>query len=127
MLGDGLAKFTGSALDAFGVDDASDIASGVGTVGRFAQGVDGVIGGDLSKLGALSGQLGGVEGDDDGFDINYLAGGNDDAGDAPDYQQAYDAPAFEQPVYEPPPTEFEQRMEAIDEVADTTDNFFDGL
>ena len=162
---DGLAKFTGSALDTFGVDGASDIASGVGTVGRFAQGVDGVIGGDLSNLGALSGQLGGVLGDDDGilgtfggavgglaggggagaavgslvnddvdrslsddgFDINYLAGGNDDAGDAPDYQQAYDAPAFEQPVYEPPPTEFEQRMEAIDEVADTTDNFFDGL
>jgi len=65
---------------------------------------------------------------DDGFDINDLAGGNDDAGDAPDYQQAYDAPSFEQPVYEPPPTEFEQRMEAIDEeLADTTDNFFDGL
>ena len=52
---DGLAKFTGSALDALGVEGASDIAGGVGTVGirpgRRRRGRR-----DLSQLGALSGQ-----------------------------------------------------------------------
>jgi hypothetical protein len=64
---DGLAKAAGSALDAFGVDGASDIAGGIGTAGRIAKGASGVLGGDLSQLGALGGQLGGVLGDDDGI------------------------------------------------------------
>jgi hypothetical protein len=78
---DGLAKAAGSALDAFGVDGAGDIASGIGTAGRLAQGAGGVLGGDLSQLGALGGQLGGVFGDEDsilgtvGGALGGLAGG----------------------------------------------------
>ena len=132
---DSLAKSAGSALDAFGVDGASDIAGGVGTVGRLAQGVGGVIGGDLSPLGQHSatpstmtrassasgrrtGQtdaLGGA-GADVGSHVNDAVDrglGDDgfDSGYAVDVaQQAYDPPAFEQPACEAPPTEFEQEV-----------------
>ena len=145
---DSLAKSAGSALDAFGVDGASDIAGGVGTVGRLAQGVGGVIGGDRSPLGALGdafdddsdlvGAVGGLAGDTLGGAADFGSRVNDavdrglgdgfDSGYAADVaQQAYDPPVFEQPAYEAPPTEFEQRIEAIDETADIMDSFFDGL
>jgi hypothetical protein len=141
---DGLAKSAGSALDALGVDGASDIAGGIGTVGRYAQGVGGLLDGD-DILGTVGGAVGGLAGgggasaapgatgglvgdafDEDsgligavgGFDSGYAAGVA---------QPADDAPAFERPAYEAPPTEFEQRIEAIDEAADTLDSFFDGL
>jgi hypothetical protein len=171
---DSLAKSAGSALDALGVDGASDIAGGVGTVGRYAQGVGGVLGDDDGILGTVGSALGGLAGGggasaalgaaggllSDAFDddsglvgaVGGLAGdaiggadadvgslvndavdrglGDDgfDSGYAADVAlPAYDAPAFEQPAYEAPPTEFERRIEAIDEAADTLDSFFDGL